>query len=73
MFRSISRRFLSQVPNIKLRPAQGSRSNNCKTGLSRVAWLEDDDQEEVEMTTGNRPFDGIVLCVTGDLDKVCVG
>jgi hypothetical protein len=26
--------------------------------------------EEVDVTAGNKPFHGIVLCATGDLDKV---
>jgi len=62
-----------QVANVKLRPAQASSSRFSKrqSSLPRVGLHEEDTGiEEVDIRTGNKPFEGIVLCATGTLDKV---
>ncbi|KAF8589879.1 hypothetical protein K439DRAFT_1657707 [Ramaria rubella] len=74
---SLSKYFIDatyiQVPNVILRPAQASGSNTRNTRQTsppRVGLHEEEVKEgDLDLGVGNKPFHGIVLCATGDLDK----
>ncbi|KAF8526261.1 hypothetical protein BU17DRAFT_62242 [Hysterangium stoloniferum] len=65
------RRGAVKVPNVILRPAQASssRSTQREASLPRVDVDSDENEDEFDLTNGNKPFSGVVLCATGELDK----
>ncbi|KAF8512497.1 hypothetical protein JB92DRAFT_2928157 [Gautieria morchelliformis] len=66
------RRGAVKVPNVKLRPVQASSasSKSRQTSVPRVGLREDDAPgDAVDLSAGGKPFHGIVLCASGDLDK----
>lgn len=67
---------ISQVPNVKLRPADPSYSSRHQLEESpyNERYLVQDSQasgsEDASFGMCPRPFTGVVLCATG-VDKVC--